>query len=216
MMILGVILLAVSLSMDSFGIGISYGIRSIKISVKAKIIMCFISIVFTSISMLLGNILTNIIPYNLSKFIGAGMLILFGLFIIFESFYKKIKVKNDNDRPKGLLKNLFNFLGISIKIIRNPICGDIDKSSDIDCREAIYLGVALSIDAFGAGIGYAVSGFNSMFIPVVTAVFQYVFLSCGWFFGKRLRIFNNVDSQIFVVISGALLIVLSVVRLLLD
>ena len=216
MMILGVILLAVSLSMDSFGIGISYGIRSIKISVKAKIIMCFISIVFTSISMLLGNILTNIIPYNLSKFIGAGMLILFGLFIIFESFYKKIKVKNVNNRPKGLLKKFFNFLGISIKIIRNPICGDIDKSSDIDCLEAIYLGVALSIDAFGAGIGYAVSGLNSMFIPIVTAVFQYVFLSCGWFFGKRLMIFNNIDSQVFVVISGVLLIVLSVVRLLLD
>ncbi len=216
MMILGVILLAVSLSMDSFGIGISYGIRDIKISIRAKIIMCFISIVFTSISMLLGNILTNVMPGNLSKFIGAGMLILFGLFIIFESFYKKSKVKNDDDKPKGLLKKFFKSLGISVKIIRNPICGDIDKSSDIDCREAIYLGVALSIDAFGAGIGYAVSGFNSMFIPVVTAAFQYVFLSCGWFFGKRLRIFNNVDSQIFVVISGALLIVLSVVRLLLD
>ena len=213
-MLLGIIILAISLSMDSLGIGISYGIRGIKISCKAKLTMCLISVAFTSIAVFFGNLLNSFMPEYLSKLIGAVMLIAFGIFIIFQSIYKKNKdkklaVRNSNE----LIKNASNIINDSVKIIRNPICGDVDKSQDIDCIESIYLGIALSIDSFGAGISSVTSGLNSMFIPIVTAVCQYLFLSGGVFFGKRLSVLKNINSQIFVVISGVLLIILAMVRL---
>ena len=47
---LALILLSVSLSMDSLGIGISYGIRKIKVPWSAKLIICVISVIFTAIA----------------------------------------------------------------------------------------------------------------------------------------------------------------------
>lgn len=214
-MILSMIFLAVSLSMDSFGIGMSYGIRNIKMKWSAKLTMCLISIIFTSISVILGNALASMMPEYLSRIIGSVMLILFGLFIIFQSLYKKKKAKRNDIKKnkKNIVKKTLDSLGFSLKIISDPICGDIDKSKSIDCIEAIYLGVALSIDSFGAGISCVTSGINSIFIPLVTAICQFLFISFGWFFGKKLRMFKNIDSHIFVVISGVLLILIAVMRL---
>ncbi|MDI5788515.1 hypothetical protein PO124_09275 [Bacillus licheniformis] len=50
-------------------------------------------------------------------------------------------------------------LGIVIHILRKPTSADIDKSGIITGIEAFLLGFALSIDAFGAGIGAAALGF---------------------------------------------------------
>lgn len=206
----GIILLAMSLSMDSMGIGISYGLRKVRISFIVKIIISLISIIFTATSIFIGELILLIIDKDIANLMGCLMLIGLGVFIIYQALRKNQKDKK-SIRPMTRSFMLKSF-GITIKIIRDPISCDFDKSSHIDIKEAIYLGVALSIDSFGAGISSAVSGLDSYFIPLAVGLCQFLFLSCGIILGKKISTLKKVDSKIFVVVSGVLLIVLAFIR----
>ena len=91
MNLLGVLLLAISLSMDALGIGISYGLRGIRTPWKARVTICLISMLFTGAAVGLGNVLLMVIPPEAARLAGAGMLALLGLFIIVQSFWEKNK-----------------------------------------------------------------------------------------------------------------------------
>ncbi len=52
-----VLILAVSLSMDALGIGISYGLRGIRVSWKARVVICAMSMMVTGAAVGLGSVL---------------------------------------------------------------------------------------------------------------------------------------------------------------
>ena len=205
------VLLATSLSMDALGIGISYGLRSIKVPNLPKIIIGFISLLFTAIAIEIGNIIVLLLPDYLTKLIGAGMLAVLGMIIVIQAVWKNKKVISENTKKdKTWLWNIKS-LGITVKITRAPEV--LDKNSNkMSVKESIYMGVALSIDSFGAGISSAVSGMNNLFVPIMVGVCQFVFLSFGIICGQKLTSFKRIDSDIFMVLSGALLIILAFVR----
>ena len=208
------ILLAISLSMDALGIGISYGLRKINVSCLPKFIISFISFLFTALAIFIGNIIVLFLPDYIAKLIGVAMLIILGAYIIIQAFFKKQK----DDIYKKKSEKIWSFnlktIGFILKIICTPIChnDDVEKYSKIGIKESLYLGVALSIDSFGAGISSAVSGINNFFVPILVGLCQFIFLSFGIFAGKKLTSFKKIDSKIFLVLSGTLLIVLAFVR----
>lgn len=106
-------------------------------------------------------------------------------------------------------------LGITISIIRDPISSDLDNSKKIDAKEAAYLGVALSIDSICIGIGISVIGLSSLVFPILTAIFQLLFLSVGTFLGKRIITTSNIPDNIWNIISGILLILIGLSRFIL-
>ncbi len=213
MFFFALILLAVSLSMDALGIGISYAVGGIKTPFKAKLVICLVSILITAIAVSFGNILLMFISEKVAKIVGALMLIALGCFIILQAFFGKDKDLNKNVKKEGTIAELaLKSLGISIKIIRNPIVCDFDNSRCIDMFEALYLGIALSIDSFGVGVSSSVSGLNSFFVPIAVGVFQLLFLCFGEFLGKKIKKISNLNPKIFVILSGFILIVLAVLR----
>ena len=62
------ILLAISSSIDSLGIGVTYGIKNTKISKLSKIILFVISLITTYISIFFGNIIQYILPNSFGMF----------------------------------------------------------------------------------------------------------------------------------------------------
>ena len=60
-MLLNSFILAVSSSIDSLGIGITYGIKNMKISFFSKFILFIISISITYFALFLGNLLSNVL-----------------------------------------------------------------------------------------------------------------------------------------------------------
>ena len=84
-MFIGLIILSITSSIDSFGIGITYGIKNTKISLISKFILFFISLIITSISLLFGNILNHIFSSSLSKIIGNIILIIIGVYMLINS-----------------------------------------------------------------------------------------------------------------------------------
>lgn len=206
------ILLAVSLSMDALGIGVSYGLRNMSVKILPKIIISFISLLFTAVAIGIGNIIVLFLPDYIAKIVGSAMLIVLGAVIIIQTLLKdKKQVKKNNDVKKSLSFNI-KPIGIIIKIVRYQNPCDIKETSNMGLKESIYMGIALSIDSFGAGISSAVSGINNFFVPIMVGICQFIFLSFGIFCGKKLSSFNKIDSKVFMFLSGILLIILAIVR----
>ena len=204
-MFINYLLLSISLSIDSFGIGTTYGLKGTKLSIIAKIILFCISFFFINISMNFGNMLQNILPFYLVKTIGVGLFLFIGIWIIYQTLKKEENFKNEKNIFLTNEQKIYNFfiksLGITIKIIRNPISSDFDNSKTIDWKEALYLGVTISIDSICAGIGSSMLGFNSALLPFLVACFSLFFILIGIKLGHKLAKCLNIPSKLWNVLS---------------
>lgn len=209
-------LLALCVSIDSLGIGITYGLKNTNISNLAKLILFMFSIFVTTLSLFLGNIIKSVFPNYISSFIGCLLLCLMGAWIIFQSLkndrnYKDIT--NLNFDKKNITQFFIKSLGITVQIIRNPNYSDLDNSNNIDCKEAFFLAIALSLDSIGVGIGSSIIGINSLLFPILVSSFQLVFLSIGKLLGLRIKDISNIPDNIWSIISGLLLIFMGIGKL---
>ena len=91
-MLLNSFILAISSSIDSLGIGITYGIKNMKISFFSKFILFIISISITYLALFLGNLLSDMLSDFFTTIIGSGILIFMGSYIIYEA----LKIKRNN------------------------------------------------------------------------------------------------------------------------
>jgi putative Mn2+ efflux pump MntP len=121
---------------------------------------------------------------------------------------KKTHIKNEE-----LLKIAIKSLGITIQVLRDPSNCDIDKSGIIDLKESLLLGLALSVDAIGVGIGSALSGYHSVFLPFTVGLFQLILLYVGTYLGKRITAMGKFKEKVIAVAPGILLIVLAIIRI---
>ena len=206
--------LAISSSIDSLGIGITYGIRNTKISNSAKLILFVISFIVSFFAVYFGDFLKDLLPDNIANYIGCCLLILLGGFVCFQSFKKDTKnpVCDEVFLEPKIYRFFIKFLGITIQIIKDPISSDLDKSNLIDGKEALFLGVALSLDSFAIGISSGILGIHSIIFPLVVSVFQLLFISLGNLLGSTLNRFSKFPQSIWSIISGILLIIIGIVK----
>lgn len=212
MWLLSAILLAVSLSMDALGIGISYGLRKVQVATLPKVIISLISLIFTALAIGIGNVIALILPEPFAKLIGSAMLLVLGMVIIVKALGGKSTSENKKKPTPKTWSWTIKSLGVNIKITRAPVANDIDKAPAINVKESLYLGVALSIDSFGAGISSAVAGVNSFLVPVLVGLCQFVFLSLGLYCGSKLTAIQKLNANFFTLLSGTILITLACVR----
>lgn len=221
-MLFNSIILAISSSIDSLGIGITYGIKNTKITYSSKLILFAISFCVSIISIWFGDTVKNIFSDFYTKLIGTIILFLMGIFMIFQSLHKEDKFCNAEKSSKNLEPILekekiysffIKFLGITIQIIKNPNCSDFDNSNLIEPKEALFLGIALSLDSFCIGIGGSMMGISSIFFPIFIGIFQLIFLSIGNFIGKKIKNFHFLPENIWSILSGILLILIGLSKI---
>lgn len=105
-----ILLLSLSSSIDNFGVGISYGIRNIRIGFLANFIIAIIAFVFSEMGILFGQYISKVFPGTLSDVIGTLFLFVIGLRIILMTIPRKRKFIK-----KCLMKrNLFRMLSRDI------------------------------------------------------------------------------------------------------
>jgi len=211
-MLLTMIFLAITVSIDSLGIGITYAVKKTKISNTSKLILFTISFIITTISIVIGSFITNIFPEEITKLIGSTLLIGMGLWIIYQSQADKPDNISNNRKKTKTYNIFFKYLEITIKIIRSPIYSDLDNSKKIDAKESIYLGLALSLDSISVGIGSSIIGFNSFLFPILVSFFQLLFLSIGFSFGRKLINSSKIPDNIWSLISGIILILIGILK----
>ena len=213
-MFLDCLLLAIPISLDCIGIGMTYGIKNTYITPLAKFIIFSIFFIVTSVAVSIGTLIIEIFSLEFANIIGVILLVLMGLWIIFQSLRPK---KEFTKKPKILIPKIHRFfikpLGLTIQIIKNPSYSDLDHSNYIDAKEALYLGSAISIDAFCAGVGCSAIGITSFLFPLFISIFHIVFLSFGSFIGKNISSRTKIPDNIWSIISGFLLISIGISKL---
>lgn len=177
------LLLAFTSSIDSFGIGVTYGIKKTKISLTSKIVLFAISFIITNLSIFVGDLIRKIFPEYISYLLGNSILIIIGFFIIATS-----NSANNNS----------NY--------------DFNHSNLIDPKEAFVLGIVLSMDSFCIGLCTTTSGINNNIFPFFVSIFQFIFLTIGNYIGNKINSFFSFSNKISSIISGFLLILIGILR----
>ncbi|WEK53212.1 MAG: sporulation membrane protein YtaF [Candidatus Cohnella colombiensis] len=222
--IASLILLAFAVSLDGFGVGITYGIRKIKIPALSVAIISICSGLVILLAMLVGVTFLNWMSPTGASRIGAVILIGIGLWALVR-FIRQRKLERagleaeqlqdhaEVDRePKPIVSLELRVFGIIIQILRSPSAADIDRSGIISAGEALLLGMALSLDAFGAGIGAALVGFPPITTAILIAVSSGSFLWLGTRFGFWVSGWRFVKQLLL--LPGIILIVMGVFKLL--
>lgn len=203
------ILLAFCSTLDSLGIGITYGLKNTHILFSAKIILFISSFLVTLLSLLLGDCLEYFLPNSITDILGSIVLILIGSFMIFSCFKKEkvnTNIEENKTNTQKVYKFFIRFLGITVQIIRNPNNSDFDNSNNIDSKEALFLGIALSLDSIGIGISSSMLEINYFFLPLFVSIFELFFLSFGSFLGRKIKNISNIPENIWSILAGFLLI----------
>ena len=95
----------------------------------------------------------------------------------------------------------------------NECTFDLDNSNDIDYKEAMLLGFALSLDSFCIGVGALALGINMILFALIVACLQYLFLTIGNLLGIYLSSLKNIPQNIWTKISGIILILIGFLKL---
>lgn len=201
------ILLALAVSLDSFSVGFTYGLRKMRIPFKSIIVIASCSAISLIGAMALGQIIEAFLSPEMAEKIGGIVLVLLGGWILYQ-FFRPEKSKDTLPHEKIIVNFEIKSLGIVINILKKPMSADFDKSGTITGIEAFMLGLALSLDAFGAGIGAAMLGFSPIALAITVALMSSLFVSLGMKMGVLLS--KNTILQRFSFIPGLLLIFIGI------
>jgi putative Mn2+ efflux pump MntP len=248
------LLLAFALSLDSFGVGVTYGLRKMRIPLLSIAIISVCSGLVIGISMQLGALLSRVLSPVYTTVIGAVILIGIGCYSLIQNLHRKEDLTEDPAGVPGdlILKERSNFVsrsvlpekkgvvkedtvevssdssgiqqertvfslelrkwGLVIRILRSPSAADMDRSGSISAMEAVWLGIALSVDAFGAGLGAAMLGFQPLSTALAITLFSGTFLIAGMKAGFFLSAFRFMRA--LGVLPALLLIMMGILKLL--
>lgn len=190
-----VFILAIAVSLDGFGAGFAYGINKITISITPRAIISFSSAFSIYLSLLAGTIIGKMLSPTFAERLGGLLLCFMGLYILFQGFRGIIN-------HKTMLEEFYekNFIQKIFILLKQPIEADFDKSGNISGIEVFFLGVALAMDAFGAGFGAALSGSKPLLTASLVGISKFILLSAGMVLGRRL---NQIPWQgILILIPG--------------
>lgn len=217
-MIYAILFLAISLSLDALGLGVSYGIQGIRVPFVPKILICLSSVIYAFLGLVSGSLLLHIVGMNIANSIGILILLLMGFWMIAKSRKSNGSVENKVKEAVGQqakhLEIAIKSIGITIMVIKDPVKGDIDKSGIIDIKEAFLLGVALNIDATAACMGITMVGVSSMLMPVLVGLVQMLLLGWGLYIGRTMINKHIVNEKLISVVPGLILVSLGLFRLL--
>lgn len=207
------IVLAMILSIDCLGVGLSYGMRTVSLPWYGRVIISACSGVAIAVSMCLGKLLEGAIPGEQIHLFGECMLVCLGFIFLMRGI---MELRKKNTLPDNAEHPLFQCkipgMDIIVKIMQDPQQADLDQSGQINSKEAVWLGFALAMDSFGAGICIALMGFSVVWLSVCTLFFAYSLVTVGYIWGQRAG--ANPAYEKLQLLPGILLITLGLTRIL--
>ncbi|PFM81752.1 sporulation membrane protein YtaF [Bacillus sp. AFS077874] len=201
-----VLFLAFSSSIDNFGVGITYGIRGIKVGLIANLIISIIAFIFSEAGIVSGQYISKVFPGTLSNVIGAFFLLVIGLRIVLLTFPRKDKrnlINNDDESVSNIVTNYLS----------SPEKADVDHSGDISSFEAIILGTAVSMNALTNGLGVGLIGLSPFAISIAASIFSFLAIWLGVLLGKKVanvKIGGWSLGQFSSIISGIILVLIAI------
>lgn len=195
---------AMALSMDGLGMGLSYGLRKIKISCFPLFIICISSGLAILFSMICGEMLAAFLAERVASVLGACILIVVGVWIILQNYFLNLVGSH-------LYRLEAQRLELVLSILKEPVRADLNSSGEIDAQEAIFLGIALAMDALGAGFGAALAGYSLLWTPILVAVVEFLMINLGLLIGEVLYLCDF--KKVLTIAPGAIIVILGLAKL---
>ncbi|MGL4818663.1 MAG: sporulation membrane protein YtaF [Bacilli bacterium] len=201
--------IAIALSIDSATVGITYGLRGLRVDLRTVLIISACTAAVLWIAMSIGSFIAHIFHPAFATQLGGLLLIGLGCYVLYSFFYPKEQKQIDLTQP--LLNFEISMLGIVIQILRHPTAADVDRSGSISPMEAFLLGLALSLDSFGAGLAAAMMGISPFLLAITVGAMSFIFLWVGLCVGRWGRGIAWLEKLL--IVPGVLLILMGVLRL---
>ena len=186
------LLLALSLSVDALGIGLSYGLRRIRFPPSSLLLLTGETFLMMEAFLGVGRLLAACFPAGRAEGISTAILFSFGVWLCLQGMGQK---KEKEDSP-----------------LQSPSLCDKDASFSIEPKEALLLGFILSMDSFAIGLSAAASGMDVTLLPLFAALLQTVFLAVGAKGGARLILHPEPKESLWSLLSGGILIFLAILQ----
>lgn len=199
------LILAATLSIDSFAVAFSYGSSRIRIPFRSAFVLNGICCAILGISLFFGTLLKPFMPPVAGAVICFAILFLIGLAKLLDNITKTL-IRHHSNLTKRIQFSLFNF-GFILDIYANPETADADSSKSISPAESCSLAVALSLDGMAVGLGAALGNIHIPMLLLSSFFLNGAAILSGVWLGEHLARKMRFDLSW---VSGAILIVLAV------
>lgn len=200
MPILSAFLFALSANIDSFIVGMSYGIRKSHLPILTGAVISLITFSGTVLALLLGTALSSLFPGKTTEWLGCLLLFGLGGYYIGKAMIPFI-LKNFKKR-KGNRKQV-----VAREIITTELhAGTEDTFSSTlhALKDGLLPGLALSANNFGMGIGASITGLKILPTALLSLLLSVGFLFLGSAAGGKY--FRHISGQTADLLSGLLLV----------
>lgn len=191
MQLLSSLLFGISASLDALIVGISFGLRRVRILIWQNLIISLVTLLGTCLSAALGNRLLPLLPSFLAGCLGSLILVLFGIYYI----------------TKWILANLRNSRIVNGE---NHELTEASANTGLSPWEICFLSLTLSVNNIGIGLSASMAGLRLLPAAIATFGCSVLFLLAGNRMGRsRLLQFIGCSAD---PISGLLLIGLGILQ----
>jgi len=212
--LLSYVLFALALNLDSFGAGIAYGVRQIKVPLLSLSIISLISVTAIVFSMLGGQLFMSFMPAGLAHRLGGILLVLIGLWVLYQTYRSgqaPAKDSREENSAGKVIKIHIRPLGLIVQILREPARADLDSSGVISPGEALVLGAALAMDALGAGFAVSMMGLSIILTALVVGLGHFFLTYLGLLAGRTIT--NCGIGRHLAILPGLILITLGMFKI---
>lgn len=202
------VLLVLALSLDAFVASLAYGTRKIKVPFISIMIINIVCTFLLTISIIGGSIIKKILPANIATIISFTILMLLGIYYLFEGVTKAYLEKRIDKENKIKLKMFDVYFIINIYIDETK--ADYNHSKDLDSKEAIYLAAALSLDSLAVGFGSSLASINYIYVISLSLIIGIFSIWVGLLIGENIAKKSKINLSW---LAGIILIILACLRL---
>ncbi|ESU73600.1 sporulation protein YtaF [Geobacillus thermopakistaniensis] len=203
------ILLAFSVSMDSLSVGMTYGMGGVRFSFFSLALIASMSGAVVFASMNIGRLLALFLPLQVERGLASVILMALGGWAIY-NVYKPKGDGSDSSMECDGTGEANRFSG-AVQVLKRPELGDLDRSGTISQKEALLIGIALSMDSFGAGISSSLLHFPPLSFSLLVGVFTLMFIRVGLSLGYMVSKTGIMKKA--TMLPGVVLIVLGLIKL---
>ncbi|WP_337588888.1 MULTISPECIES: manganese efflux pump [Priestia] len=179
---------ALSSSIDNFGVGISYGVRKVRIKWLSNLLIAAICFLFSMLGITFGKWISTILPGVFDVIVAVVLLTLIGIRII-----------------------------LLVGSQRNNGIHELDSRGQVKVRsigwiESSVLGVALSANALTNGLGAGLLGLSPLAISLTSAFGSFLTVWLGVMVGQKaanVQIGKFTLSQCGTLISGITILIVA-------
>jgi putative sporulation protein YtaF len=189
-------LISISSNTDSFAVAIAYGIKKVRITIGANLLIAIVSSLGTFLSMSIGEMISGYLPQSLANTLGSSILISIGIFGLWQAIDREWKQRQieqaRQQRNFSVSSYFYQVQSLNTQDDKLPDRSMHSPPKDIKIilkylrmKQAIPLAFSLTINNVGGGIGAGIAGLNATLTTAATFAIAILVIVAGSTLGEK-------------------------------